>query len=665
MRIVKFLAIGIGGLLVVVAGLAAYFAATFDSAQIKSELARIVLEKKQRTLAVNGDLALSFWPNLGVRVEKVTLSEHGSPAEFAAVEKARVSVAVLPLLTKRFVIDTVEIVGAKASIIKRKDGTLNIADLLSPDEKEKSPVQASVAGVTIDDASLTWIDEQSGQRVVIGGLDFSTGAIDVDTGESEYHAEKIRMNAKGTMGDDAFEVRFDAPALAWTLTGASGERLELSAVLTGKAHKASATLTATGLSGSGRAFAVDKLALVANAGAGDSTAALQLGTALAVDLDKHSAALEKISGQIDLADPRMPMKSLKMPLSGRLHANLAKPSAEGVLSTRFDESAIALKFSVDAFSPLTLGFDLDIDQINVDKYLPPEEPSAEKGGDKPIDLSVLKGLRLNGKAKIGKLQAAHVKAENIRLDIRANDGRLEISPHSANLYGGSVTGALSVNADGNVVALRENLSGIDINPLMRDLANRDLIEGQGNVRLDVTTRGTTVGAMKHALDGSAAVALRDGAIKGINLAKTFRDLKSTFTSREDSVQQANSGEKTDFSEMSASFRIAKGVAHNDDLSIKSPFLRISGTGDIDVGDSRLDYLAKASVVASAGGQGGQDLAHLKGVTVPVRASGPFDKLSYRLEFASLAQEAVKARVDEKKQEIRQQAKDKLLKGLLK
>jgi AsmA protein len=360
----------------------------------------------------------------------------------------------------------------------------------------------------------------------------------------------------------------------------------------------------------------------------------------------------------------MPMKQLKLPLAGRLQADLAKQTADLALTTRFDESNIALRVDVDKFSPLVLGFDVDIDQLNVDKYLPPKKAGAEaKAADGKLDFSALDGLNLHGSVKVGSLQVANVKASNVRLQIKAAGGRLEIAPHSARLYDGTLNGSLALDANGNRLTLKENLAGVNINPLMQDLADKDLIEGRGNVALDVTARGDSVAAMKKALAGTASVALKDGALKGINLAQSFRELKSKFSGKEDAVQQAKQTDKTDFSELTASFRIANGVAHNDDLAMKSPFLRLAGSGDIDVGNGRLDYLAKASVVATAGGQGAKDLEHLKGLTVPVRASGPFDKLAYKIEFGQLATEAVKARVEEKTQEIKQKATDKLLKGI--
>ncbi len=379
------------------------------------------------------------------------------------------------------------------------------------------------------------------------------------------------------------------------------------------------------------------------------------------------------------------MKQVKLPLAGHARANWGKQTADGALNTQFDESKIAAKFSLAKFAPPDIGFDVDIDKLNVNKYFPPAKKGAGEGkvgaggtaakgaaAEEKIDLSALKSLNLHGTVKVGALTVQNVKASNVRLNINAAGGKLDVAPHSMNLYDGTLSGALSVNANGNSVALKQNLAGVNINPLLKDVLERDVLEGRGSVNLDITTRGDTVTAMKKALAGNASIALRDGAIKGIDLAKSFRELKAKFSNRQDVVQAAKATDKTDFTELTGSFRIANGVAHNDDLAAKSPFLRLGGAGDIDIGNSRLDYLAKATVVNTSGGQGAKDLEYLKGVTVPVRLTGPFDTVSYKLELASLVQEAAKAKIEEKKQEIQKKATDKIqeqvqdkLKGLFK
>ncbi|MDP2811863.1 MAG: AsmA family protein [Rhodocyclaceae bacterium] len=598
-KALKIAGIALAALLAVAVAAVAVVMAKFDAESIKVEAAKAVQEKKQRTLKIGGPLELSFWPSLGVRVGKLSLSEHRSDREFLALESARVSVAVMPLFARQVVVDTIEISGAQATIVRRKDGTLNIDDLLSKDKDESPMVKFDIAGIRVAGSRLAFRDEQGRRGVALSNLSLRTG--------------RIANAAEGPL-DLAAKVTSDNPRSA-----------------------------------------VD----------------VKITARYQFDLDTKDFALAKLDAAIEgeLAG----MKRLKLPIAGSLRANWGKQTAEAQLSARLDESKIAAKVNLAKFAPPDIGFDIDVDKINIDKYLPPaaKEPAGGDGkvsaggtAERKIDLSALKPLNLHGTVRVGQLQVAGVKATHVKLRIDAAGGRLNVAPHSMNLYDGALNGTLSVNADGNAIALKQNLANVSINPLMKDAIDKDLIEGRGSVALDLSTRGDTVMAMKKALAGTASLSLRDGAIKGIDLAKSFRELKAKFSSRQDTVQAASKTDKTDFTELAGSFRIAGGVAHNEDLAAKSPFLRLAGAGDIDIGNGGMNYLLKASVVNAAGGQGAQGLDHLKGITVPVRLTGPFENLSWKLELASLAQEAAKAKVEEKKQEIREKAQGKLLKGLL-
>jgi AsmA protein len=381
--------------------------------------------------------------------------------------------------------------------------------------------------------------------------------------------------------------------------------------------------------------------------------------------------MDKIEGSFDIGDPRMPMKQIKMPVSGALHADLARQSADGGLATQIDDTKISLKFGATKFSPLALNFDLGADKLNLDKYFPPQ-PAGEKAepksagtaaaGEDKIDFSALKTLTLNGAIRVGQLQAHNVKVGDLRIPLHIAAGRLDAAPLTANLYEGTLNGAFSADAADNAVAIRQNLSGIRIGTLLKDAANKDVLDGRGNVALNVAAHGKTLGEMKKALAGTASLSLKDGAIKGIDLAQSFRDLKGKFGAKQDQTLASKAADKTDFSELAATFNIANGVAHNDDLAAKSPFLRLAGSGDIDIGASRLNYLLKASIVATSGGQGAKELENLKGITVPVRLTGPFDSPSWQIEFAGMAGAAAQAAIDQTKQKAQDKVKDKL-KGL--
>jgi AsmA protein len=651
--------------------------ALFDGDKIKSEISRVVLEQTQRKLVMAGTPTLSVWPDVGVSLQGVTLSEHASDALFLSLDAARVSVAVMPLLSRQVQVRALEVDGLKATFIKHKDGSLNIADLLNQDAAKadsqpakgaqgaSEPLQINVKSLRLAHAQLSWHDDQAGSRTDISNLSLSTGAVQADASSQTASVDKLLLTLVGKVGTDAFELKLDAPRLNLSQAQSSSEALTLTATLSGAARNATVNLNLSGVQGNAEQLHIASLAIQLDAKAGDSSVRGQLSSPVAVNVANQALSLNKLAGNLDMTNPTMPMKHVTLPIQGSLQVNGKAKSAALGLSTQFDESRIVTSIKVSQFSPLALAFDLDIDRLNIDKYLPPkpavatsQHASAAAPIEAPIDLSALKGHTVNGAVRIGALQVSHLKLDKISARINLADGKLDIAPLSLNLYQGSANGSVSANANGNVIAVKQTLAGVSINPLMKDLANKDLLEGRGNVALDVSTRGTTVGAMKKALGGTASLSLKDGAIKGINLAQTLRDAKAKL-GRADSTQAANASQKTDFSELTASFRIANGVAHNDDLAVKSPYIRLGGAGDVDVGSGQMNYLAKATVVNSDIGQGGADLSQLKGLTVPVRVSGPFESLSYKIEWGSMLEDATKARVEEKKAELKARMDEKV------
>jgi AsmA protein len=429
-----------------------------------------------------------------------------------------------------------------------------------------------------------------------------------------------------------------------------------------------------GVSGQAKQIAIGKVALDATMqqGARRTTAALA-GPARA-NTEAQTFSLPQLSGQITLEDPSLPQKSLKLPVSGNVDLDAKKETVVARISTSAEESKLDARVNVAGFTKPKIGFDVNADKFNVDTWFPPHAsagqgaanakgaaPASAKGesvaksdsADAPIDLSALKSLNLNGEARVGQLQARGIKLGAVRAVVKAANGRLDVTPLTAQLYGGSMNASASAQANGNRIGLDANLTNVLIEPLLKDAANKDLLEGRGNVKLAVTAGGATVGGMKRALDGTAALALRDGAIKGINLAQKLRDAQSLLTvagGGKPTTQQASATEKTDFSELNATFVIKNGVASNDDLDAKSPLLRLGGGGKIDIGAGRIDYVARVSIVGTLKGQDGRNLDQLRGVTVPVRLSGPFDQLAYGIDYSSVATEALKSRLADKLQQ---------------
>ncbi len=574
MKIFKILLLAAGGIVVLIVLVIAIVAATFDPNKYKPEIAAAVKDKTGRTLAIEGNLGLSFFPSIGIAVGRVSLSEPDSSRIFARVEQAKISLALWPLLSKRVVVDRVTLSGLALDLVQGKGGKTNFGDLAGSTPPAAGPKAApqqgamrlDVAGIDIRSSTIGWRDESSGQRYKATIDEFKTGRI-----------------ASGVPG---------------------------------------------------------KLSLAARVEAAQPKADYQV----------------RLSGdyRLNFEKQTFAFSGIDLKMSGAAPGTKAPPlSLKG--DVEFDASPQAIRFTLAA------------DQVNLDRYLPPPPPKPAAGAPKgaspsstkpeePIDLSALKALNLKGDLKIEQLIASNVKLEKVHLGVKAAGGKVDAEPLTADLYQGKLSGAASANANTNRFALKADLAGVAIGPLLRDALNNDLLEGRGNVALDVQTGGATVSAMKKALSGNANLALRDSSLKGVNLGELLRKARSLRGSNPPAEQGATAAERTDFTELAASFVIRNGVAHNDDLSAKSPLLRLAGLGDIDIGANSIDYLIKASVVASSSGQGGKDLAELRGVTVPVKVTGPLDAPRFRADLGATVGNAVKQRAEEK---LRERAQDRL------
>ncbi|MGH8730907.1 MAG: AsmA family protein, partial [Burkholderiales bacterium] len=656
MKLLKWILIAVGGVVVLFAGVLAFIAVTFDPNQYKGQVADLVKEKTQRTLTIEGDIRLTLFPRLGVQLGKTRLSEFRSDKEFAGLEQMRVSLALLPLLSKQVVVDQVQLNGLRINLVKHRDGRTNFADLLgaeetaapapAPPSAAAAPIKFDVDGVKVSKAAVRWKDEAAGAEYTVSDFNLETGRV------APGVPVKFELAAAFTASEPKMAVKLQC---AGNVTADPQNRSFSVAVLTasvsaqGPQLEAGLNIKLSGVEGSAKALQVREFLITVDAKQADNALKGTLSTPIAADFETQLFELPRLAGEFDVASPALPMKKLKVPLAGTVRADLKNQTVNADLTTRFDESNIKAKVGMSNFAAPFTRFDVAIDKLNVDRYLPPTEkraataePASPPQAEQPIDFSPIRKLNLAGSLRIDELIASNVKAQNLRMDVKARGGRLEVNPLSANLYQGSTNGTASVNANNNQLAIRQNLSGVSIGPLLRDALNQDLLDGRGNVALDVTATGNTVSAIKKTLNGSAALNLKDGALKGINLAQSLRNAKAMFSGgARDSEQAAAAGEKTDFSELSASFVIREGVAHNDDLLAKSPFLRLTGAGDINIAEGSLNYLAKAATVTTSTGQGGKDLADTRGLTLPVRASGPFTALKYKLEFGSAFSDSAK------------------------
>lgn len=327
------------------------------------------------------------------------------------------------------------------------------------------------------------------------------------------------------------------------------------------------------------------------------------------------------------------------------------------LDVKLDDSRIQGNVGVSQFSKPLYTFDLNIDKLDLNRYMPqqtataspakPAEKPASANADEPLDLSALKALNAQGSIRIGQLKYGKTEAKNINIGLKAQEGLASLNPLNVDVYQGTVRGAVKVDARATpAISIQQSLQNIAVGPMLADTINNDMLSGNGNVNLDVTAQGATVNALKKSLSGSADLRMADGAVKGIDIAGTIRDAKSKLNVlKGQSTAAADNTKKTDFSELTASFSIKNGVAHNEDLSMKAPIFRLTkgeSKGDVDIGKEQINYLAKPTLVNTLKGQGGKEADQLGSVGIPIKVTGTFAAPKFNIDMAALGQALAKS-----------------------
>jgi AsmA protein len=340
------------------------------------------------------------------------------------------------------------------------------------------------------------------------------------------------------------------------------------------------------------------------------------------------------------------------------------------LKLHLDDSTLDGSATVKNFTQAAIKFDLALDEIDLDRYLPPQTEvapptpaEAAAGGAGALPVETLRTLNLDGYMKVGKLKVAQLRSTDILVQIKAKEGVVRVNPAKASMYEGSYTGdvTLDVTKAKPRISMNEALKGIQAGPLLTDLTGDDQLRGTANLSAKLNAVGDTPDAMTATLNGDAAFAFTNGAVKGINIARLIRQAKATLTGKPRPPDEGP--DETEFSELRGTATVSNGLVRNDDLTAMSPLLRVAGKGTADLPAEKLDYLLTTKIVGSLEGQGGKDLEELKGLEIPVLISGSFSEPQYKVDLAKVmegkAREKVDKQIDKQKEKLQEKLQDKL------
>ncbi len=604
------------GVLVLLLGLAIIFLVTFVSPnRFKPVLTEQVLKYTGRQLVIDGDMSWSFFPYLGVKVGHSTLSNPVGFKEknFAEISSITMNVKLMPLFSKRIESDGVILDGVKLHLIKSKNGKTNWEFKSSVPAETHSTSDTTVAPVS---------NKKMAIGMMISGFDITNTAIDYSDEETNkyYNIKNFEMHAKDINLSKSFPI------------------------------KSSFDFTANNPAASGHAVLSGDVSLYA------------------------AAAIYSFRDLNFSADIKQDTKKFNLTVSGNVIADLNKQTLQWTgFKAKLANITMTGKLDVSDLSthPVTsahlqlMPFDLKETLKSVGEDVSSLQTAKSVKGDLDVTADT-NGVKMQGDLLVDTLQASKITISNIAVKAHFQKGILNLSPLSANLYQGNVTGQMMVNLNSSVpqITLHANLANVQAQPLMEDLGGKDQkikIAGVGNLEMQVTTSGAESKALVKNLNGISQFNFKNGTILGVDLGYLV-DSASALVKREPNT--AKNTDQTNFGTLSGTGVIRSGVISNNDLFADTPRFSIHGSGDIDLVNQKINY-ALQTVVKQRSDQKNNAL-NLYGVTLPVLITGQLDNPSIRLDSGALVKAVAEKQIKAKLQEqIQKQLPGKaadLLKG---
>ncbi len=619
-KVIKWGLIVCASLVVLVIGVLLIAPAFIDIRDYKPQLEKKVAEATGRPFSVGDDLNLSLFPWAGISFSDLRLGNTPgfSEKELVTVKSFEVRVKLLPLISKDIQVKRFILNEPNITLVKNKNGQVNWAQ---PDgAKEKSAAdktakasesEAAESGLPIKDltvgefsiknGSITWIDHTADTRKEITAVNLKLNDVSLERPVGLSFSASLDnqpLSIDGTVGPVGKDFKQATIPLDLDLKALT----ELALKLNGN---------------------------VKNPGANPSFD-------LAVDIKPFSPRkLVAALGQdfpVATTDPKaLDQVALKANLKG---SQTKVAITNGMLN--LDESTLEFSLNASDFSRPNLAFEMNLDRINLDRYLPPgsDKPAAtEKPAEKkPTDYKPLRKLILDGQIKIGQLVVSKAKIEEMLVHVIAKNGIINLNPLKLNMYQGKVSGMgkLNVQQDTPRMNMDLDVANIQAGPLLKDVLEKDILEGVANADVNLSMSGDQPALIKKTLNGSGQVRFNDGAIIGIDLAGMIRNVKAAFGLAQKTAQRP----RTDFAELNAPFSIKQGLVHTPQTSLKSPLIRVIAAGDANLVNETLDFRVEPKVVATIKGQG--DAEQRSGLMVPVLVSGTFSDPKFAPDLAGVA-----------------------------
>ena len=475
-RILRYALAATGALGLAAVAIAAYLILTFDVRDHVPRIVELVKEKTGRTLVLHGDAKLSLWPDVGLELGAVSLSERGSDEVFARIANTRIAARLRPLLAGELVADELYLDGADVRITRFHDGRLNIDDLL---RGEGGALEFDIARVAIRKSRVEYVDLASGAQHEVDAIELVTGRLaprvpaaitlslkardrsrtydvaatvegrlTVDTAQRAYafddakiavqgHAAQMtdmKLDVKGSVartpqsdlratavsvsgsaaiGGRTMEVRGEAPALVRAGEALKAEAVSLGVRTSGHNDAVEAGVKAPHVEWRDGVLTAPATTLALSHARGGDTIEAVLSGALTANTRSKAADFAGVEAKLFAAGPGWPRGGVQGAATGSAAWDGEGERVAATLAGMFAQSRFKATVSAAGFDAPKYTVDAEVDALDLDRFAPAKpQPASDSGG---FDISALSTLPVAGTMRIGRLTRAGIAAKNVQL----------------------------------------------------------------------------------------------------------------------------------------------------------------------------------------------------------------------------------------------------------
>lgn len=410
----------------------ALFVINYKPALLIPAIEQWVKLNSQRSLKINGNIHFSFSAHASLSLSQLSLSEYQQDDVFASVEVVRITVALLPLLKGRLVLDHAHISGFQARFVRFQDGAMNIADLLQ--ESDGAFFSAfELVRLEVENSKLSFQDDMTHQSLDLEALQLT--AIQVATESLQqikmqsqlmFHHEQSADRSGSHVAQ--LQIRLEAEDAFFNQARLISGPIFLSVQTLPEDHDAGAAehistrVSIAGLKGTGDALASPHVHMALELQHSGYSMNVALDTAFEVRMPGLAGSLPDLQLAFDFFHPDYLSKSVNGYFKGHLDFDGMTEQLHMDLQGQIDSSAVKTTMRVQDFARQTHAFKIEIDRLDLTALLPDGQSESRgkvsdvqaEGAALP-DFSKLEQLGLNGSIQIGLLSMGDIHLSDMQL----------------------------------------------------------------------------------------------------------------------------------------------------------------------------------------------------------------------------------------------------------